>query len=269
LVTFFSIIAIGFFLGMRHAMDPDHVIAVTTIVSGQKNIMRAALIGIVWGIGHTLTIFVVGSVVILFNVVIPARIGLSMELTVGFMLVVLDLMNVVSFFRFVPAISNDEKNAATVIHSQPHSHGEYVHSHAHVHLPEVPPHDLYETPLGILDRSFGPTNMYRYIRPLVVGIVHGQAGSAAVALLVLGTIRDPHWAVAYLLVFGGGTVAGMLLITISIASAFRFLGNGREKFSHRLGLASGLVSLVFGIVIAYQTCFASGIFAEQPHWVPR
>src|SRR5438270_13116182 len=99
MISFLSIIAIGFFLGMRHATDPDHVIAVTTIVSRQNKISRAALTGIFWGIGHTLTIFVVGTAIILFGVVIPARIGLSMELSVALMLIVLGIFNVISFIR--------------------------------------------------------------------------------------------------------------------------------------------------------------------------
>jgi len=89
MIGFLSIIAIGFFLGMRHATDPDHVIAVTTIVSRQNKVSRAALTGIFWGVGHTLTILVVGTAIILFGVVIPARIGLSMEFSVAIMLLVL------------------------------------------------------------------------------------------------------------------------------------------------------------------------------------
>src|SRR6185437_12699647 len=99
MINFFAIIAMGFFLGMRHATDPDHVIAVTTMVTRQRRVSRAALTGIFWGIGHTLTIFLVGALIILFNIVIPARIGLTMELSVGLMLVILGLMNISSFSR--------------------------------------------------------------------------------------------------------------------------------------------------------------------------
>src|SRR5437016_13155163 len=92
---------------------------------------------------------------------------------------------------------------------------------------------------------------YQVIRPLAVGIVHGLAGSAAVVLLVLTTIRVPIWEVLYHLVFGIGTVAGMMLITAAIAVRFTFSEN-RFASPHRgLGLASGLVSLVFGLFIVY------------------
>src|SRR5438309_11911263 len=88
MISLLSIIAVGFFLGMRHAAEPDHVIAVTTIVSGQPNLRRAALTWTFWGIGHTLTIFLVGAVIILFNQLIPPRVGFSMELSVGLLLFV-------------------------------------------------------------------------------------------------------------------------------------------------------------------------------------
>ena len=102
-----------------------------------------------------------------------------------------------------------------------------------------------------------------------MGVVHGLAGSAAVALLVLAAIPNPRWAVVYLLVFGAGTVGGMMLITMSIASAFTFMGKGRQKFSHRLGLVSGVLSLAFGLLLVYQIGFAGGLFTSHPHWLPR
>ena len=103
--SFLSIIAVGFFLGMRHATDPDHVIAVTTIVTRQRQLARAAITGAFWGVGHTLTIFAVGAMIILFNVVIPTRLGLSMEFSVALMLIVLGIMNIAAFMRSASAIS--------------------------------------------------------------------------------------------------------------------------------------------------------------------
>src|ERR1700730_726696 len=269
MISFLSIVAVGFFLGMRHATDPDHVIAVTTIVSRQRNLVRAALTGVFWGIGHTLTIFVVGTFIILFDVVIPARIGLSMELSVGLMLIVLGVMNIGSFLPSARSISSHYQEESEVIHRHSHSHGDYVHSHPHGHSPEAHPHRPDQTPLTLLVSLFGRIGLYQKLRPLVVGVVNGFAGSAAVALLVLTTIRNPHWAIAYLLVFGAGTVGGMMLITLSVASAFEFFGRRHEKFSHRLGLASGLASLAFGIVLAYQIGVANGLFTGHPQWTPR
>ncbi|HEX5435185.1 MAG TPA: high-affinity nickel-transport family protein [Candidatus Angelobacter sp.] len=274
MISFFSIIALGFFLGMRHATDPDHVIAVSTIVSHERKIIRAAWTGIFWGIGHTLTIFVVGALIILFGVVIPARIGLSMEFSVALMLVILGLMNISSFVRALPVPAKAQGQAQAhaepeTLHSHAHSHGDYVHTHPHGHSPEAHSHNPEQTPLSVLDRLFGRMGLYRQVRPLVIGIVHGLAGSAAVALLVLTTIRNPRWAVAYLLVFGAGTVAGMMLITMSIASAVHLVGHGNRTFARQLGLASGVLSLLFGLVVAYQIGFGAGLFSTHPHWTPR
>jgi high-affinity nickel-transport protein len=244
------------------------VIAVTTIVSRQKKVSRAALTGAFWGLGHTFTIFIVGTVIIVFGVVVPARMGLSMELSVALMLIVLGVMNVLAFVRSARSIAKVEAAAATV-HTHHHSHGDYIHSHPHGHNPEAHPHAAEKTPLARMDRLLGQNLIYRHLRPILIGVVHGLAGSAAVALLVLTTIRDPRWAIAYLLVFGLGTVAGMMVITMSIASVFLFYGRSHARFSAHLGLASGLVSLVFGLLLVYQIGFANGLFIGHPQWTPR
>ncbi|HLJ27009.1 MAG TPA: high-affinity nickel-transport family protein [Candidatus Angelobacter sp.] len=268
MISFFSILALGFFLGMRHATDPDHVIAVTTIVSRQRNIKKSALVGAFWGLGHTLTILLVGAAIILFGLVIPPRIGLSMELSVGLMLVLLGSMNVVGFVRSMPAGPIHSHESSSVVHAHYHSHGEYVHNHPHGHEPEQHFHSHENTPVAWLDRTLGRTGLYQPLRPLVIGIVHGLAGSAAVALLVLATIRNAYWAVGYLLIFGVGTIAGMMLITLSIASTFHLVGRSRQ-FSRYLGVASGLISLVFGLVVAYQICIVDGLLTGHPQWTPR
>jgi ABC-type nickel/cobalt efflux system permease component RcnA len=269
MTTLLSIIALGFFLGMRHATDPDHVIAVSTIVSRQPSLARSVAIGAFWGIGHTLTILLVGAAIILFNLVIPPRIGLSMELSVGIMLIILGAINVASFVRSMPASdSTPGADETGILHTHPHRHGDYVHTHPHGHSPEVHPHRSEQTPLARLDRLFGKLGAYQSLRPLVVGVVHGLAGSAAVALLVLTTIRDTRWALAYLLVFGIGTIAGMMLITLSLASTLRFVAKSR-KFAQQLALASGVLSLAFGLVVAYQICVVNGLFTGHPNWAPR
>src|SRR5271156_6487054 len=101
MITLLSVIALGFFLGMRHGTDPDHVVAVTTIVSRQRSIRRAALIGVLWGLGHTITILAVGSAIILFGIVIPPRRGLTMELSVGLMLILLGILNLTGIVRWI------------------------------------------------------------------------------------------------------------------------------------------------------------------------
>src|SRR5439155_1955673 len=131
-ITLFSIIALGFFLGMRHATDPDHVIAVKTIVSRQRNVRYAALIGLLWGLGHTITILIVGSAIILFGLVIPPRLGLTMELSVGLMLILLGILNLSGIIRWVTETITPSQSSQ---HSHPHGHGDFVHTHTHCHSP--------------------------------------------------------------------------------------------------------------------------------------
>ena len=205
-----SIIALGFFLGMRHATDADHVVAVMTIVSRQRSLRPAAWVGALWGVPplddragrrrHHL-----------FNWAIPPRVGLAMEFAVGLMLIALGLMNVAGTLAasarslVARAIRRRAPARAPARRLRPR--------HPHAHDPEQHPHRPDDTPIARLDRWFSRVQGYQSLRPLIVGTGHGLAGSAAVALLVLTTIRDLRWAVAYLAVFGVGTIAGMMLIT--------------------------------------------------------
>src|SRR5262245_37101686 len=186
-ITSLPIIVLGLLLGMRHATDPDHVVAVATIVSRQQSTSGAALIGSLWGVGHTVTITLVGGLIILFDVVIPPRVGLAMEFSVGLMLILLGILNLTGIMRRV----TEALTPGQGVHAHAHSHSEYVHAHAHGHEAGTHGHADSQTPLARLDRALGGLGLYQIARPLVVGLVHGLAGSAAVALLVLATIRNP------------------------------------------------------------------------------
>lgn len=207
-----SFLLIGFVLGMRHATDPDHVVAVSTIVSRQPAIGRASAIGALWGVGHTATILLVGGAIIVFRVTIPPRLGLAMEFAVALMLILLGALNL-------------SGRALTALQSA--------------------------------------------MRPLFVGFVHGLAGSAFVAMLVLTAVPTPLLGLGYLLVFGAGTIAGMMLITLVIAAPTTFAAQRFVNLQRYLRLASGVASIAFGLVLAHDVGVVHGLFSAAPIWTPK
>ena len=195
-------------LGMRHATDPDHIVAVTTIVSRERSISKSAGIGVLWGIGHTITLLVVGGAIIAFKIVVDARLGLSLEFSVAIMLIVLGALN------------------------------------------------LFDVRASARSTSTS--------RPFLVGVVHGLAGSAGAALLIVPLIDDPRWAALYLLTFGLGTIVGMTIITLSIAAPSLLAATHMPSLQRSLRIASGAVSLVFGLYLAHKIGFSDGLFASDP-----
>ena len=216
LAALLSVLLLGFLLGMRHATDPDHVVAVTTIVSQQRSLTRAARTGVLWGIGHTTTILLAGGAIILLKVqiaAVPPRVGLSLEFAVAVMLIVLGLLT----------LAGNERR--------------------------------------VTDST---------ARPITVGFVHGLAGSAAVVTLPsVALIPDPVWAVGYLAVFGLGTVAGMMLVTASIAAPALFALRRFAGVNDKLRIASGVVSIGFGLFLAHHIGFVEGLFTSSASWTPQ
>lgn len=256
MISLTAILFIGFLLGMRHATDPDHVVAITTIVARQRSVSKAGLIGALWGIGHTCTIFVVGAMIILFQVTIPPRVGLSMEFAVAAMLILLGILNLTGTLRLLqerflmksyPSKTSDpaESSPIALANGEPAIGGNGLR--------------------GAL-RALGA---YTLLRPLIIGIVHGLAGSAAVALLVMATIHDSWWAIAYLLLFGIGTVAGMIVITTVIAMPFTLTGARFSGLNRGMGVASALISVGFGLFLSFQIGIVDGLFTSHAHWIPR
>jgi hypothetical protein len=258
--TLLAIIALGLFLGMRHATDPDHVVAVTTIVSREQSMLHAAIIGAFWGVGHTITILAVGSAIILFKLTIPARLGLSMELSVAFMLILLGVLNLTGAMRrliewfTVRGYSPDRHSHVIMGRAISHQHGGETMSARRSARPPV---------------WFEKLGLFHVLRPLAVGVVHGLAGSAAVTLLVLTTISRPEWAIGYLLVFGIGTIIGMMLITAAIALPFTYTQRHFARLNQSLAIASGVISVCFGLFLCFQIGFSDGLFTGRPTWTPR
>ena len=271
-----AILVIGLFLGMRHAADPDHVIAVSTIVSREHSIAKAGLIGVLWGCGHTVTIVAVGAAIILFGLAVPVRVGLTMEFSVGVMLILLGVLNLTGAMKWISEEFFPAHPRVAGEHAHVHEHGNRVHYHWHAHVPAenhheeslTPPRWLTQNEAKALGGPFERLGLFHVLRPLLVGIVHGLAGSAAVALLVLSTIHDPKWAVLYLLIFGTGTIAGMMLITVALALPFSLTGYKFPWLTRGLVVASGLLSLGFGLFVCYQIGFTEGLFTSHPNWAP-
>jgi len=189
-----------------------------------------------------------------------------MELSVGLMLILLGVLNLSGIMRWIT-------ETFTPVQAQHHTHshvvGNSVYSHSHSHLPEKQDRAAPDVQERWMDRTFGKLGIYQVIRPLAVGLIHGLAGSAAVALLVLTTIRLPALAVLYLLVFGIGTIAGMMLITTAIAIPFKYSQKRFTRLNHTLGLISGIISVAFGVFIVYEMGYVNGLFRHTPNWVPH
>ncbi len=218
MLSAFSAAVLGFMLGLRHATDADHVVAVTAIVARERSLRRAAWIGVLWGIGHSITVFTVGGVIIAFRLVIPPRLGLLLEFGVALMLIFLGFSNLRG--------------------------GAPAHEHGHTHE-------------------------FDHRKPLLIGTVHGLAGSAAVAILVLAAIPQTLWAFAYLFVFGVGTIAGMMLVTVLVAAPAMYASERVARLHGGIRLAAGALSLGFGLLLAREIIVGGGLLSAAPSWSPK
>ena len=252
----------GFLLGMRHATDADHVIAVTTILNRSRHFVDATIIGAIWGLGHTVTVLIVGLLIIVFGVVIPPPVGLALELAVAVMLILLGILNLTGAMsrlteRFTPPAPMHGHDHE---HLHAHEAGADQHGHEHAHL------HGHGTDPGLVE-TFG---WFQLGRPLVVGLVHGLAGSAAVALLVLTdlAINDRGQAMVYLVIFSAGVAAGMTILTTVIGLPFMVSRARSDRINRYLTLGSGILSLAFGLFLAYQIGVVDGLFTGNFHWVP-
>ncbi|HEU4437631.1 MAG TPA: high-affinity nickel-transport family protein [Methylomirabilota bacterium] len=244
---------LGLLFGIQHATDADHVIAVATIVARTRRFSAGALVGAFWGIGHTVTVTVVGILIVVFHVAFTPAVALSLEMAAAAMLIWIGALRIVSAFRDsdpVPVAHLSEPHAhepaRPALHSHPHAHGGLVHRHPHVHPP------------ARLLRALHTVGPAQAARSALVGLVHGLAGSAAIALLVLSTMRSTAGAIGYLLLFGGGTILGMTAITGLLSLPFTIRAPRRRRSRQALTVATGALSLGFGIYLAFQIGLANG-----------
>ncbi|MEW7980843.1 MAG: urease accessory protein [gamma proteobacterium symbiont of Phacoides pectinatus] len=224
-----SLLLFGLLIGMRHAMEADHLAAVASLVSRRQSLVETLRQGGAWGLGHTLTLFLFGSVVIFMDTVMPERLAAGLELAVGFMLVLLggDVLRRVVRER---------------VHFHVHKHGRERHFHAHSHAGEAraehdPEHHHHPHPQGFP------------LRALLVGLMHGMAGSAAVILLALQTMTSSLQGVLYILVFGIGSMLGMALLSVVISLPMRFSAKRLTWAHNGLQLLVGIVTVVLGLLV--------------------
>jgi len=250
----FGIALLGLLLGTRHATDPDHVVAVTTILSRERRLLTAMRIGAIWGLGHTATVLAVGAGIIIFKLAIPARIGLGMEFAVALMLILLGIPSVRILIRGVLVrcgILTPRSEPEPPVHSHNHSHAHGGLTHTHPHAGGVPQSPVgahsHTLPIGLFGGFAGGKPL---LRAFCIGLVHGMAGSAAIALLVLSAIPQPLWATLYLVVFCAGTILGMALITTAIAAPFMVVSVRMTRVHRGLIIGSGLLSFGFGLFMA-------------------
>lgn len=219
-ITLLSVLVLGFILGIKHAVEPDHVIAVSTIASRSKNLWHASLAGVYWGIGHTATLFIISIVLILMKNNISDKWSMSLEFLVGIMLFYLGIASMLTFRK-----------------NKQHFHSKQEHSDTY---------DLHKREVS-------------YYKSLFIGFVHGLAGSAAMVLLTMSTIDSLWQGGLYILIFGVGTTTGMLLFTTLLGIPF-VLSKKRFTLSRIFIVITGAISTVFGIYYMYNLGINEGLF---------
>jgi ABC-type nickel/cobalt efflux system permease component RcnA len=239
-----SVLLLGLLFGMKHAMEADHVAAVASLATRSSSPGEAARFGIAWGLGHTITLFVFGSAVLLLGVTIPDRMAHALELAVGVMLVLLGADVVRRMWK-------------QGLHIHPHQHGSERHLHLHEHAPakssapHAPPHA--HVPHSHTHKKTLP------MRALCVGLVHGMAGSAALVLLTLGTIESVWLGIAYIALFGLGSIGGMMVLSFAIGLPLRLTAHKLGSLYTGLTAAIGLLTIFLGASIVWQVGVGQGL----------
>lgn len=271
-MTVLSILLIGFLLGVKHAVESDHLAAVATLATGQQSLAATMRQGVAWGVGHTFTLLIVGGAVLMLGTTVPANLAQMLELCVGLMLAAL-------------GIDVIRRVARQRIHFHVHRHSDgevHIHAHSHAHLDASPPamrlpnlsgQSIGSLPALKLDHIFDPhehPHVRRLpLRALAVGMMHGLAGSAALVVLSLRSVQSVPEGLGFIVLFGVGSIVGMALLSVTIAIPLRLSGRylvgdeGRVASESRVGtglyrgLATGigLLTLGLGTWIVYRIGF--------------
>jgi ABC-type nickel/cobalt efflux system permease component RcnA len=240
----FALLGLGFVFGLKHATEVDHVVAVSTIVSEHRNILRSSLVGGLWGVGHTASLILVGILVLALRIAIPDGVSNWLEFCVALMIIGLGASALVRALR-----------RRTDVHIHQHNHDQVSHVHIHFHergtahsVERVASHPHAVSRIGL--------------KPLLVGAMHGLAGSAALTLLVLTQVESTALGLLYLAVFGAGSILGMLLMSGLIGLPFALSARRLSGVNYGLQTVAGALSLAFGLWYAYEISITNGLWEQ-------
>ena len=221
-----SSLFLGFLLGLSHALDADHVVAVGTLAAETESLKRSSILGICWGIGHTVTLLVVGGLVLSLKWQVPETLASSMEVVVAGMIVGLG------------ALLLWRARRPLTLHAHTNSHDDGTHTHVHVHVQNQEIHAHHHL-RNSLQKAFG------------VGLVHGIAGSAALTLTVMATMPSLLLGLVYIVVFGTGTIAGMFVMSTIVSLPFIFLAQRAAHGQTHIKVCAGVFAMGFGGTLAW------------------
>lgn len=221
---------LGLLLGVSHALDADHMVAVGTLAAETESLKRSSLLGVFWGIGHTITLALIGCVILSMKWQIPSSLATSMEVVVACMIVGL---GVLLLWRATQPLT---------LHAHTHSHDESTHTHVHVHVKDQDKHHHHHV-----------WNSCR--KAFFVGVVHGLAGSAALTLTVMSAMPSTVLGLIYIVVFGTGTIVGMLVMSTVISVPFYLLAQRATAWHWRLKVCAGVFAVTFGSTLAWSLLF--------------
>ncbi|MDX2428922.1 MAG: hypothetical protein QNK22_09570 [Xanthomonadales bacterium] len=233
----FSIIFLGFLIGMQHAMEADHVAAVASLATRSRSLASTARQGAAWGAGHALTLVLFGGLVLVMDTLVPERFAQGLELAVGFMLVALG-------FDVLRRLVRDR------IHFHLHRHDSTVHFHAHSHTG-------VQTHADDLHQHEHPESFP--LRAMLVGMMHGMAGSAALIILALNSVSSITQGILYIALFGAGSILGMALLAAVISLPLRYSARGFTWAHNGLKASVGLLTIGLGSKLIYELGFVQGL----------
>ena len=222
------ILLLGIVLGFRHAFEPDHLAAVSTLASRQGSLWSAARLGLAWGLGHTVTVGAIAVLIIVLGVRLPASLWPAADLAVAGLLV---LLGGAVVWRY----------ARGRWHMHLHAHDVNAHFHLHSHAQDAGHAHLHASPDAT--RSLG------------FGIAHGLAGSGAIAVLLVAAAPTAGLRLAYFAAFGAGTILGMLSVSLMLGALVRVASKRGTTWATALHLGSAVVSVLAGAVLAQRVVF--------------